>query len=286
MSKVKTIGRLGVASGLAALILLLATPAAVLGAAEDAGRVPLLASVVVRREKLLLSDFLPGDAPEPLRVRAAQVMLGLLPWPGADWKEDRAALQSQLDPELLRQLRLPAQMRAYRPCFRITAEQVRSALESALQARGIQASLPDLKIGATPKVDSPDLKLKVLDVSRDVPHHTWNARVVLADAPGAVPFWVTASEGESLAALRAGQDSRPARILPARPLLRSGQHAVLQLNDPGFHITLPVVCLENGFPGKEMRVRDEVNGRVHVALVGDDGQLQGLGLQKQGPEQR
>jgi flagella basal body P-ring formation protein FlgA len=38
-----------------------------------------------------------------------------------------------------------------------------------------------------------------------------------------------------------------------------------------------VVCLETGRPGQEIRVRDETNGKVHRAYVGQDGGVQLLG---------
>jgi hypothetical protein len=259
------------ASRLLALCLVLALAAA----ADDAIPVPLLESIVVHHEKLLLSDFLPRDAPESLRAQAAQVTLGHLPSPGTNFARNRAELQRQLDSELLRRLQVPVRIQASRPSYRLDPEQVRSALESALHTRGVQVSLRDLEIGATPTGDTRDPQLRVLDIRRDVLHHTWDARVVLANAPGSLPFLVTASDTEPWVPLQANSKTQPAP--PVKPLLKAGQHATLWLNDAGFQAMIPVVCLEMGFPGKEIRVRDEFSGKVHRALVSDNGDVQGNG---------
>jgi flagella basal body P-ring formation protein FlgA len=56
-------------------------------------------------------------------------------------------------------------------------------------------------------------------------------------------------------------------------VLKAGQRATLLLSDPGFRATIPVVCLQTGLPGVDIRVRDEISGRIYRAQVADGGEV-------------
>jgi hypothetical protein len=112
--------------------------------------------------------------------------------------------------------------------------------------------------------------LRLLDVRYDALRQRWNARIQVANVPGADPFLVTVPELEA-AAMRPPESS--AQPAPAKPLLRAGEHATLLLNDPGFRATIPVVCLQAGLPGVDIRVRDEISGRIYRAQVAASGDL-------------
>jgi hypothetical protein len=118
-------------------------------------------------------------------------------------------------------------------------------------------------------VDSPAPPLQLLDVRYDALRQKWNARLVLANVPASPPFLVTASAPESVKPPRTGPAAPP-----AQPVLKVGQRALLLLNDEGFRATIPVVCLQAGLPGVDIRVRDEVSGRIYRAQVDASGQVE------------
>ena len=239
--------------------------------AEPTPAVMLRSSVVVQGENLLLSDFLPPDAPEYLRAQAAQVTLGRTPRPGSVRVIERIELEHQLRPyEWSRRLSVPPRVTVSRLGYRLDPEPVSAAIESVLRSRGVQARFGQLDMSAAPTVEVPEPRLRVLDVRYDELRQRWNARIQVANVPGADPFLVTVPELEA-AAMRPPESS--AQPAPAKPLLRAGEHATLLLNDPGFRATIPVVCLQAGLPGVDIRVRDEISGRIYRAQVAASGDL-------------
>jgi hypothetical protein len=230
--------------------------------------------VVVHGERLLLSDFLPPAAPEALRAQAAQVSLGRTPGIGMVRVLDRFEVEQRLRPELWRRLSLPERLEAHRPAYRIGPEQVRAALEPVLRAHGATTPLHDLELEVQPLVDTPDPQFRILEISPDPLRHRWNARVALADEPQASPFLVSLPSGESLTAWRAGA---VAPVVRSALRVRAGQVTVLRIDDAAFHLYTSVVCLDSGAPGAEIRVRDQVNGKIHRARVTEEGGLQWSG---------
>jgi hypothetical protein len=242
---------------------------ALLGRAVAEGiQVPLLTSSVVYGEKLALSDFLPSEAPASLRTEAAQVALGPTPGPGGVRVLDRREVEPRLRPELLRRLRVPEKLIARRPGYAVDPERLRAALQEALLAHGASVPVSKVELGVRPLADTPDPQFRILEVSSDPLRRRWNVRVAIADAPQANPFLVSLPASEPLAAWRASEAARPA---PARPRLRAGERALLLIDDAGFRASVPVVCLENGVPGSEIRVRDQINGKIHRARVSEEG---------------
>jgi hypothetical protein len=242
--------------------------------AEPTPAVMLRSSVVVQGENLLLSDFLPPDAPEYLRAQAAQVTLGRTPRPGSVRVIERIELEHQLRPyEWSRRLSVPPRVTVTRLGYRLDPEPVSEAIESVLRSRGVQARFGQLDMSAAPTVEVPEPRLRVLDVRYDELRQRWNARIQVTNNPGADPFLVTVPEMETPGPHpRVASAVKPAPP-PSRPLLRAGEHATLLLNDPGFRATIPVVCLEAGLPGVDIRVRDEISGRIYRAQVAANGEM-------------
>jgi hypothetical protein len=243
----------------------------VTASAAPAPTVMLRSSVAVQGEDLLLSDFLPPDAPGTLRAQAAQVMLGRTPRPGSVRVIDRIELEHQLRPyEWSRRLSVPPRVTVSRLGYRLDTAEVLAALKSALQRRGVDAQFDRLDMTAAPKVDISDPQLRVLDINYDELRQRWNARIQVANLPGADPFLVTVPGIESPALRHPASAAQPA---PAQPVLKAGQRATLLLNDAGFRATIPVVCLQAGLPGVDIRVRDEFSGKIFRAQVAASGEL-------------
>jgi hypothetical protein len=241
--------------------------------AEAGPLVPLLPAVVVQSEEVRLSDFLPPGAPGTLRAQAAQVMLGQTPRPGTVRVMDTVELEHQLRPELLHRLSFPPRMTVQRGGYTLESKAILEALQSALERRGITVKLGAVDGSAVPPLVSSTPQLRVLDIHYDALRRRWNARIAIDNQPGAVPFLVTAAAAEPLSPYHADAVS----TVRIQPLLKTGQRAVLVLNDAGFHATIPVVCLESGIPGQEIRVRDETSGKIHHAWVSDGGTMHVLG---------
>jgi hypothetical protein len=259
---------------LLAMVAILVPPAS-----ADAGTAPkveLLSSVAVQARELRLSDFLPPGAPGFLRAQAAQVMLGQTPRPGTVRVMDIVELEHTLRPEVLRRLSFPPKITVYRTGYVLESKRAAAALESALQTRGVKAELGPVDVTGAPLLESSDAKLRVLDIRYDALHQRWNARMALADQPHAVPFLVTATGGgPNTGDLSYHADA--VRIASEQPLFKAGQRAILVMNSDAFHATIPVVCLEAGLPGREIRVRDEANGKIHRAQVSATGEVHLLG---------
>jgi len=251
---------------LPAIFAILVLPLAVRAEADPI--VPLLPMVVVQAEELRLSDFLPPGAPGSLRAQAAQVMLGQTPRPGTVRVMDIVELEHQLRPELLSRLSFPPRMTVVRTGYALEAKPILEALQSALEARGVKAKLKTVDITAAPPLEN-GAPLRVLDIRYDALRRRWNARMAIENQPGTTPFLVTAAAAESMSSSHAGTPS----IARAQPLLKTGQRAMLVIDNDSFHATIPVVCMEPGIPGQEIRVRDESSGKIHYAWVSDGGTM-------------
>jgi hypothetical protein len=244
--------------------------------AEAGPKVALLPTVSVAAGELRLSDFLPPGAPGSLRAQAAQVMLGQTPRPGTVRVMDIVELEHQLRPELLRRLSFPPSMTVSRAGSPLDSTRVTAVLQAALDRRGVKTKIGIVDSTAAPLLESAEPRLRVLDIRYDGLRRRWNARIAVDSQPEMLPFLVTAAEAETLAPEHAAAQltSRLQPSAPPPPLLKNGQRAVLVLSNGGYHATIPVVCLESGVSGQQIRVRDESNGMIHHAWISDGGTVQ------------
>jgi len=268
--------RIRAAGGARVLLALAALLAPLAAGAESAPKVQLLAAVTVQSDELRLSDFLPPGAPGILRAQAAQVMLGQTPRPGTVRVMDIVELEHLLRPEVLRRLSFPPRMTVYRTGYALDAGQAAAAMASALQTRGVKTELGPVDVASVPLLSTKEPQLRVLDIRYDELRQRWNARLTVANDAQAVPFLVTAAAPAALSAGLSYRADAPQVSKPA-PVLKAGERAILVMNNDAFRATIPVVCLEAGSPGQEIRVRDESNGKVHRAHISAAGDVHLLG---------
>lgn len=140
--------------------------------------------------------------------------------------------------------------------YAITADQVAAAVAN----QGMQVS-PDqvvLLTGVVAHVAAPELKVKSVD--RMGPQRAI-ARLECADSGQCLPFVVSirlAENGSTDLVSAPTHSSLPARsqFRPAPIVVRAGSTAILLLNGVHVHISLAVICLENGTPGQLIRATD------------------------------
>ncbi len=114
----------------------------------------------------------------------------------------------------------------------------------------------------------PDPPLKVLSI--DMLDGESDKVLLRCEHPSAcLPFYVLVHWGpiRGGSARRPGQrDKQPAQQ-PGNLLVRSGRTVVLRLDGEYVHMTLPVLCLQNGGRGQEVRVISKDTKRRYVARV-------------------
>jgi hypothetical protein len=156
----------------------------------------------------------------------------------------------------------------------ITAEQAAAAVTAA----GVQVA-PDrilLLTEVVANVAAP--ALKVTSIDRMSPERAI-ARIECADAQQCLPFMVSIHLTESNGADSLAAASRllqaSVRGKPAPLAVRAGSAAILLLNGAHVHISLGVICLENGSVGQTIRATDRDRHQIYIARVTQDGVLEG-----------
>jgi hypothetical protein len=112
------------------------------------------------------------------------------------------------------------------------------------------------------------------------------ARMECANSDDCLPFMASVHVGGEDAAqlvkvsssLSLLKDSSPETSSQPRTkpmLIRSGSHAVLQLDGSHIHIKIPVICLQTGSEGQTIRATDIDHKQIYAAKVAGEGLLQG-----------
>jgi len=108
------------------------------------------------------------------------------------------------------------------------------------------------------------------------------ARISCPAVGECVPFfvilhWSDAFERETaLGPVRAQPSRLSAKPVPSKPILvRAGQSATLLLDNAKIHISTPIICLQNGSQGQQIRVSSLDHKRIALAEVIDSGVLRG-----------
>jgi|SRR5580698_1329788 hypothetical protein len=156
--------------------------------------------------------------------------------------------------------------------FAITTERIAQAVSS----NGVQVS-PDqvsLFTGVVASVANPELKVQSIDRagSRGV-----IARITCADSQQCLPFLVTLHVKDGDIAGAAVARSTPAGSIfkPVAFAVRQGATTALFLDGAHVHISLSVICLENGAPGQTIRATSTDRHQVFTVQVAGDGTLRG-----------
>jgi len=148
----------------------------------------------------------------------------------------------------------------------------REWIMGALISSGVQIEPGQLEAlsSVTAAVPNPRLRVvsvEVLDGESD------RARLQCERTDTCLPFYVVVHWGQPGNAQGAGS-GRHGIGLGLRPedvLVRSGKAAVLVFEGEHVHMTLPVLCLQNGGRGQRVRVINKENKKVYLARVTGPG---------------
>jgi len=148
----------------------------------------------------------------------------------------------------------------------------REWIVGALISSGVQIEPGQLEAlsSVTAAVPNPRLRVvsvEVLDGESD------RARLQCERTDTCLPFYVVVHWGQPGNAQGAGS-GRHGIGLGLRPedvLVRSGKAAVLVFEGEHVHMTLPVLCLQNGGRGQRVRVINKENKKVYLARVTGPG---------------
>jgi hypothetical protein len=159
--------------------------------------------------------------------------------------------------------------------YAITTEQIAAAISSSgMPVTSEQVTLPANLVASTP---DPALKLKSLDRAGD---NRMYARVECANAGQCLPFIVSLKLDLRMTAVPValsspGRSAASTQTQPVPPVVRAGSPATLQLEGSHVHITLSVVCLENGAAGQTIRAASHDRKQVYTVQVLREGLLEG-----------
>jgi hypothetical protein len=231
-------------------------------------------SVEVSHEVIQLADLLPASVPADLWKACAIIELGRAPQPGSLRVLDRGEVAQRLaaEPALLRRLQLPPRITVLRSGTLVRRKVIAQTILSFLRTRNWKESdLPDVDAlrwsgGVTTREEDPTLE--VTRAVWDDRRQALAVRLRCLDRSLCASFLVDApakrldSDGEkSLTSqasftkrLRVATESR-SHIAPGPSLTQAGRHVSLILEGEALRISLPVVCLERGALGQQIRVR-------------------------------
>lgn len=151
--------------------------------------------------------------------------------------------------------------------YPITRDQVAAAVTGG----GLPVSADDVSLLAdvVSRVDHPILKLKSIEPA---PDHQVMARLECADSAQCLPFVVLLRVNDGAAS---PLEFSPKSAAPSAPLVHAGSSATLQLEGAHVHITLPVICLENGTLGQVIRAANPDRHQFYMVVVVGDRLLRG-----------
>jgi len=145
----------------------------------------------------------------------------------------------------------------------------------ALAASGVQIAPEQLEAlsSVTATVPNPRLRVVSIDV---LDGEADRARLQCEGTDTCLPFYVVLHWGEpgdeqgKLSYRQGGTRSRRSSR-PGEVLVRSGKAAVLVFEGEHIHMTLPVMCLQSGGRGQQVRVISKEQKKVYLARVTGPG---------------
>jgi len=156
--------------------------------------------------------------------------------------------------------------------YAITTERIAAAVTSS----GMQIT-PDqvtLFTGVVATVADPELKVQSINRGRE---GQTIARIGCADPTQCLPFMVTlhVNQGANLEVASYRPPPYSASFRTVQFSVRQGSTTALYLDGMHVHISLSVICLENGIPGQTIRATSLDRHQVFTAQVANDGTLRG-----------
>jgi hypothetical protein len=276
-----------------AVALVLATPLSWCASRGANRECQLAERAEVSRATILLSELLPPGASAELQKAAKDVAFGRSPLPGSSRVLGRAEIVRTLSRRgaQFEDIAVPGQITVHRASWPIRREALRTALVDFLEGRGWQLSEtpPAESLQWTGGVANPreTAGLQVDNVDWDAVRQALQFRVHCADRgqcgsflvwaipePAAVDGW----RDRLRPAQSVRQNQRPvltaAQAVGQGPVLAGrGERAILLLEHDQIHISMPVICLEQGVRRQQIRVRDPQSRRIFRAEVVDTGRL-------------
>jgi hypothetical protein len=240
--------------------------------ASAAQRIELRRVVMVRRDRVLLSDLLPGDARLSLREASAVIDLGPSPQLGTARVLEREWLTRAISsrPELVEQLDIPDVLWIHRRGFPVTPTALADAIWDYYRESGESFDLDTSRMQWDRSWETADPNPS-LEVSRAF----WNA------ARGKWELSVRVSGGHGPGVLvectvgsRPPHDPAPATRSEGPPLIEAGSKGWLIVQSGSIRLRVQVVCLESGALGQYVRVRPAGGTHAFRALVIGDKLLQ------------
>jgi hypothetical protein len=238
---------------------------AVAGSFQPRVQVPNL--VQVEDESVKLSDLLPADAPVEVREMCRQVTLGNTPLPASLRIISRVQIAALLRdfPSTLEQLEIPDRVIVTRQRRRLSAAEIRTAIETSMAKEGFHGlrtpSLNGLNLQAPVYVTKTDPGLEVKRVEHDRVQRKTRFLLWTSKEPQVLPFYVT-MEG----LLYTGESTPRVKSSPV-VLVAVGQPAKLVVETATLRMTALVTPLESGVQGQIIRVRNLDTDRVLKAAV-------------------
>lgn len=180
-------------TALAALLNLLIA-GALLG--SDAERVMLEKAVVTHNDIVRISDFLPENVSQQIRLRAADVVVGDSPAPGARRTFDRAEVAYALraTPQLRASVEVPAAIEVTRWSRPLSNGEILAAISGssgAIQFSGLQSlTLEDIGIHPTILVTETVARIEITRMEQDLTRSETRIRMWIPSEPRISPFWI------------------------------------------------------------------------------------------------
>jgi len=155
--------------------------------------------------------------------------------------------------------------------YAITTDQV----AAAVRAGGIAVSPGQVSLmtNVVSSVADPELKLKSIDRAGD---ERVFARIECATTKQCLPFMVTLRTNVAAQAMAETPQLPPAaNVRHTTPLVHAGSTVQMKLEGPHVHITLSVICLQNGAAGQTVHATSLDRKQVYSAQVLNEGVLEG-----------
>lgn len=246
--------------------------------------------VEVTGDTIWLSDLLPLGASADLRAMGKSLDLGLAPQPGSVRSLTRREISSRLAEhgDLLRRLELPVQITVQRTGWPIRGDSVLRTVSNFLHKQGWKDNfLPgvaSLQWSGAIAARNENAALQVTGAKPDIGQRTLEARLRCVDRslcssflafvtlphafPGITGGTMTATAPSANQSRPSGRIGSVQRTTPGPGLVERGASAQLKMESGGVQISVPVVCLERGSLGEQIRVRAAGHHVLLAEVVG------------------
>jgi hypothetical protein len=259
-------------------ILLAALP---LSSACAAGQTAVLLQLAsVSRESIRLSDLLPPQASARMRQAGEKIELGKTPQchTARIFEPSEIEKRTATWPEL-KGMSVPGPVSVERACFPIRREEVERAISEFPRGKEIALGEPFLRWSETMYASLEKPALEVEQALADPVQPALQIRLRCVERAACSSFLVSVATtgGAHLSSARytsvAPATTAARQRQKGATLVESGQRVILVFEDPPMRMQLPVICLQRGGLGEQVRAMDPASHRVFRAEVTGAGTL-------------